>query len=418
VSGAPDWRRVWTVWLLTRLLLVVLLATVEAGAVSDLKYYKVNLDDLGAHGVGGTLAEYPVPAFLVLAVPYQLLALTGLSASFQALTILLLVLLDAGFLHRLLGRARTASPVWAWLAATPALGAVSYARFDLLPGALVALALLHLVEAPRRAALLAVLATGLKYSPALVLPGLAAPAASRARVVVSGMVTGLGLVAVSLAVGGWDRIVSPLTYQGDRGLQVESLAATPALAQWALAPGEHRIFYAPSHAWEIDGPGTDGLLTISTVGTALLVGALVVLWALAWLRLRDPRLALPAVVWLTLGAIAAFVASSKVFSPQYLLWLLPAACAGLAVLDGDDRRRLGRWTVVLLVTAALTHVVFPHAYLALIGGHTGWSVAVVLVLALRNLLLAGLCISALAAAWKAIRRVPRRPRDPAESLAS
>ena len=69
---------------------------------------------------------------------------------------------------------------------------------------------------------------------------------------------------------------------------------------------------------------------------------------------------------------AAFVASSKVFSPQYLLWLLPAACAGLVLLDGDDRRRLGRWTAVLVVTAALTHVVFPYAYRALIDGHTGW----------------------------------------------
>lgn len=417
MNGGLDRVRIWTLWGLTRLVLVVLLASWESGSFTDLNYYRVSLEDLDADGVAGTLAEYPVPAFLLLAAPYGLLSLAGIASSYSVVVLLLVLLVDAGFLRALLGRARTMGPVWAWLAATPALGAVSHARFDLVPGVLVALALLCLVDAPRRAAVLAVLATGLKYSPALVLPSLAAPSAIRARVVGAGAVAGLALVAVSVVVAGWDRIVSPLTYQGDRGLQIESLAATPAMVRWAVAPDDHRIFFARSLAWEIDGPGTDGLLAASTAVSALLVAVLVALWLRAWLRLTDPRVALPAVVWLTLGAVAAFVVSSKVLSPQYLLWLLPAACAGLVLLDGDDRRRLGRWTVVLLVTAVLTHVVFPHGYRALLG-HSGWSVPVVAVLALRNLLLAGLCASALLAAHRAIRRVPRRPRDPAASPAS
>lgn len=410
--------RVWSWWGLTRLTLVVLLMTGESGSISDLNYYKVSLDDLGAEGVGGTLAEYPVPAFLLLAAPYGLLSLAGATDAYQVLVLVLLLLLDGGFLSALVRRAGAGIPAIAWLVATPALGAISYARFDLVPGVLVALALLALVGAPRRAAVLAVLATGVKYSPALVLPALAAPAASRIRVVVSGALAGIGLVGVSVAVGGWDRILSPLTYQGDRGLQVESVAATPAMVRWAVAPGDDRIFFAPSLAWEIDGPWTGALLTISAVVTALLVVALVALWALAWIRLPDPRTGLPAVVWSTLGAISAFVVSGKVLSPQYLLWLLPAACAGLALLEGADRRRLGRWTAVLLLAALLSHVIYPHAYGAIIGEHSGWSLPVVAVLALRNLLVVGLCVSALVAAWGEIRRAPRRPRDPVASRVS
>jgi hypothetical protein len=124
------------------------------------------------------------------------------------------------------------------------------------------------------------------------------------------------------------------------------------------------------------------------------------------------------VVWLTLGALSAFVVSGKVLSPQYLLWLLPAACAGLVLLDGADRSRLARWTAALLVAAVLSHVLYPHAYRAFIDGHSAWSAPVAGVLALRNLLLAGLCVTALAAAWGATRRVPRRPRDPVASRAS
>ncbi|UUW87560.1 hypothetical protein [Pimelobacter simplex] len=417
----PDRARVWALWGLSRLVVLLLFVTVETGSAFDLKYYAANLDSLGAEGVGGTLREYPVPAFLVLALPYGLLHMVGLSAIYPAVVFALALLLDAWFLHVLVGRARTpgatSAPVWAWLAATPALGALSFARFDLLPGVLVALALLTFVDAPRRAAVLGVLATGVKYSPALVLPGLAAPAASRLRVVVSGAVAGVVLVLVSIAVGGWDRVVSPLSYQGRRGLQIESLAATPAMVRWAFSPHQYDVFYAPSKAWEVRGPGVDALLTASTVATALLLAVLVALWVLAWVRLPDPRTGLTAVVWLTLAAVLAFIAGGKVLSPQYLLWVLPPACAGLELVDAADRRRLGRWTAVLLVTTALTHLIYPVGYNHLLG-HDGWSGVMVAVLTVRNLLLAGLCVSALVAAHAAIRRVPRRPRDRAASPAS
>ena len=416
-----DATRAWALWGLGRLAVLVLFLTVETGVAFDLKYYASSLASLDADGIGATLREYPVPAFVVLALPYGLLHLLGLTAEYPLVVFLSAVLLDAWFLRTLL--ARTAAPaasraaVWGWLAATPALGALCYARFDLLPGVLVALALLALAEAPRRAAVLAVLATGVKYAPALVLPGLAAPARTRLGVVASGALAGLGLVALSIAVGGWDRVVSPLTYQERRGLQIESVAATPVMVRWGFVPGDHEIFYASSKAWEVRGPGVDAMLTASTVASVVLLGVLVVLWALAWLRVPGPETGLPAVVWLTLAAILAFVIGGKVLSPQYLLWVLPPACAGLALLDGADRRRLGRWTAVLMATAVATQLIYPLGYRSLLE-HTSSTHATVALLAVRNLLLVGLCGTALLAALGAVRRAPRRPRDRVASAAS
>lgn len=417
-------RATWLWWATSRLLLLLVMVTVETGVGFDLEYYAESLGDLDADGVGGTLREYPVPGFLVLAAPYGILALFGATSYYPLLVIVLAVALDGVFLRVLLARSASAQPgriggipvpAAAWLAAVPAIGSLTYARFDLLPGMLIGLALLSLVDAPRRAAVLAALATGVKYWPALVLPTLAAPRSVRARVLVSGAVTGAALVGISLALGGVDRVLSPLDYQGSRGLQIESVAATPALVLWAAGPGEYDVFFSSALAWEIEGPGVSALITASTVATALLLAGMVASWVLAWRRLADARQSLPATIWLTLAAVSAFLIGGKVLSPQYLIWLLPAACAGLALLEEPhELRRLQRWTAVLLVTSVFTHVVFPHGYLELIE-HTSWSGAVVALLAVRNLLLIGLCGYAFVSAARLVTRPRRRPRDPAAS---
>lgn len=423
-------RTAWLWWATTRLALLLVMVTVETGVGFDLKYYRESLGDFGADGVAGTLREYPVPAFLVLAVPYVLLSLADATSYYSLFVIVLAVVLDATFLRVLLHHARGTDasvvgvvggislPAAAWLAAVPAIGSLTYARFDLLPGVLIGLALLALVDAPRRAAVLGALATGVKYWPALVLPTLAAPRSSRMRALAAGAATGAALVVVSLVLGGWDRIMSPLDYQGDRGLQIESIAATPAMVGWAAGPGEYDVFFSRALAWEIDGPGVSALITASTLATAGLLAAMIALWVLAWRRLGDARESLPATIWLILAAVSAFIIGGKVLSPQYLIWLLPAACAGLALLEEPvEHQRLRRWTLALLVTAALTHVVFPHGYHELID-HTSWTAVVVALLLVRNLLLLGLCGYAFASAARLVRRPRRRPTDPVATAAS
>lgn len=415
-------RVVWWCWGLTRLAVLVALVTVETGAGSDLKYYDRSLADLGADGIAGTMREYPVPALVVLAAPYGLLALVGASAGYYLTVIVLAMALDGAYLGGLLrhsvsnaaagARVRPSAAVVAWLVAVPAIGSIAYARFDLLPGVLIGLAVLWLVDAPRHAALAVALATGVKYWPALVLPAFAAARSHRARFLTAGAVAGGVLVLTSLALGGWERIVSPLDYQDDRGLQIESVAATPAMLGWAAGPERYDVHYASSLAWEVDGPGVDALVHATTVATLLLLAVAAVLWVAAWRALRDAASALPAVVWLVLAAVSAFIVGGKVLSPQYLLWLLPVAAAGLAVLDDAvERRRLWWWTVGLLGATVLTHVIYPHGYRELLD-HSGWSGTVVGVLLVRNLVLVALCGYAFVVAGRLVRSARRRPTGP------
>jgi len=280
-----------------------------------------------------------------------------------------------------------------WLLAVPCLGATTYARFDLVPALLAGVALVLLSSRPRVAAAAAALATGFKLWPALVLPALAAPRGSRRGVVLTVAAVGTVLVAAAVLVGGWARVISPLTWQADRGLQIESVAATPAIVGWALAPAGFDITFSEYNAFEITGDGTGGLARLSGVLSVLGAAGLVALWLRAWRRAE--ALAPGTVCWLALCAVSVFVVTGKVLSPQYLLWLLPMAAA--AVLVADDRS-LRRWAALLLVTTAATQLVFPELYghLTAPGERTGVAVSA---LVLRNVLLLWL------AAWATARAV-------------
>ncbi|MEX0428322.1 hypothetical protein AB3X52_11890 [Nocardioides sp. DS6] len=403
-------------WCLTRAFVVTLLCTQEHGVVGDVTYYRESLAAIGAAHPSGTLTEYPVPALVLLWLPYLLLKAAGHVGGYVTLVATLAVLTDLGF-HATLVRTRRwhgaprswlgiPGAEWAWLLAVPALGATTYARFDLVPGILVGLAVLYVVHRPAVAAAVGALATGVKYWPALVLPTLAAPRAGRRRVVVTIAVAGLVLAVGSLAIGGWHRLWTPLHYQDERGLQIESVFATPVMLAWGHGSDAYATSYTVWKAYDVSGPLVGTLLTLASVSTLVVALLMAAGWALAWLRIRQASGdASEALVWLVLASVGGFMVTNKVLSPQYLLWLLPAAAAGLVVLERsrEGRRRLAWWTGVLLVAAALTHEIFPRTYGYLLV-HAPGSFWVVDLLALRNILLVALAAYAGARAGRLLLR--------------
>ena len=295
----------------------------------------------------------------------------------------------------------------------PLLGATTYARFDIVPGVLTGVAVLLLASHPRFAAAAGAVATAVKFWPALLLPALAARRESRAAVLVMVAAVGAVLAVISVVLAGWARLISPLTWQQGRGLHTESVLGTPPMLAWALDPARYQVHFSPYNAFEIDGPAVPALLVASTVLTVIGGLTLVALWVQAWRN--GTRLTPDAVVWTCLAAVTMFIVTSKVLSPQYLLWLIPATAAAIAVAESDrGRHQLTRWAVVLLVATALTQAVFPIGYGGLVE-HKTWSVWVVLVLALRNAALLWLLVQALWEAWWHVYQgseLERQPPDP------
>jgi hypothetical protein len=277
-------------------------------------------------------------------------------------------------------------------------------------------AVLLVARHPRTAAAVVAVATGVKLWPALVIPPLLAVARPRRAAAAVLVGTGLALAGASAVLAGWGRLLSPLTYQSDRGLQIESVLATPAMLAWWHDPARWSVGYAPSKSYEVTGPLVGLLLDTSTLLSVLLVATLGTAWWRLWL-VRD-RVTGPTALWLALAAVTGFVVTGKVLSPQYLLWLLPAAAAGIAVADSPLLRR---WTAGLLLAAGLTQVVFPAYYGEItLGGDQVW--LPVLALALRNGVMLLLLVVAASAAWRGLRAdaqrgiaLERQPPGPAWS---
>ncbi|WP_035010587.1 glycosyltransferase 87 family protein [Corynebacterium jeikeium] len=282
-----------------------------------------------------------------------------------------------------------------WTAFTAAAGPIVYSRLDLIPGLLVAATAAALFTHPKVASALLGFAAMSKLWPAALAAGLVDRwnrSATWARLATFGG-TLVVVGAITALTSGWDRLVSPLTYQDVRGLQIESILATPLIVAAAFFPGHWHIDKAPSKSFEIFGPGVDQLVTASSVLMActMLFG---LGWAL-WHFLGDawsPRST--ALFFLTM--VLLLIVSNKVFSPQYVVWFGPVLAVLLAKQPGDmpstparaethgepDILRKLAWLSVL--AAGLTTVVFPFTYNLLFEG-PHWFAA--LVLTARNILM-------------------------------
>ncbi len=237
-----------------------------------------------------------------------------------------------------------------------ALGPVVLSRFDLWPAALTAAALAALVAGRGRlghAALGA--AVAVKLYPAVLAP-LALVyvwrrAGRREALVCGGILAGVVAAAfapfVAVAPGGvWDGLWN----QASRPLQIESLGSGFLLAaHHAFGTG---VTMRSSHGSQnLEGALPDALAVAQSAVQALILVAIWVAFA------RGPagreRLVVAAA-----AALCALVALGKVFSPQFLIWLIPVVPL--------VRGRRGLYASALLALAlVLTQIWFPYRYWAL-----------------------------------------------------
>lgn len=211
---------------------------------------------------------------------------------------------------------------------------LALARFDLVPAALLLAALLAR-EAVRSATwgFLLGAAIAVKAFPLAALPALARGEVRPRRATVAAAVP--IAVALGLALGWQDDFLSALDYHRERGLQIESLAATP-LELGAIDDTSKAAEYG-SGSFNYTGRGADAARAV-TVGLLVFVFGLVA-WA-GW-RARTARMRYATAL------LAVIVVLAPVLSPQFLLWLLPVSAAAYG---------LSPHNVVLLAAAVMTQL--------------------------------------------------------------
>ena len=256
-------------------------------------------------------------------------------------------------------------------------------RFDLFPALLMAVALWAALSG-RPAATGVALGLGVlaKLFPVAILPALAIPwllpFEPRGLVRMGswfGATIALGL-APFLALAGSENTFQFLRYNAERGLEVESIGGGLAVLGGLLTgqPIEYNFRFSSVNA---DGPVADAWLALLPLMT--IVGFGLVAW-LGWRRIRSERARFDRVrpstiVMLATICVLVLLATAKVYSIQYVVWLVPLA----ALLGGRQF-----WLAAAIV--ALTIPIHPLLFAGLVNQEA----LPILVLNARNALLIGL----------------------------
>ena len=424
-SGLIGWwdarrggRTVVIAWLVTRLLMLGILAAFESFIVGDVYYYHRKIAGLFEVGLPGTLMEYPTPVVWILALPYGVGL--GHGSAYLVAFIVFMLALDAVFTYavwRSAGRRHDAA-VDFWLLFVLLVGPLSYVRFDMIPAVLAGGALLAARTRPWVAGALTGLGAAIKLWPALLIPALLADKERRKPTAIGFVVVGFGLALISLVTGGLTRLFSPLTWQSGRGLQIESVWASPLMLLRMISPDRWLVEISRYQAYEIFGAGVGLWQTVSDVATVLGLLTIVVLWVRAY-RMSGGVTPV-AVALVVLATVAVVIITNKTLSPQYLLWIGGPIAALLLLRDGSTTEGLRRWIVRIgvagLVLAGLTQLVYPLLYDSYLGvTNTAGLVIATLVTTLRNVCLLAFTVLCLLLAWRATSSSPVTPSPAADA---
>lgn len=306
----------------------------------------------------------------------------------------------------------------AFVVGFPLLGQLATTRFDLTPTFLtVAATALWLRRTPAAEAgawIVLALAVGVKLVPVIIAPLLLIDLLTRRgwRAAIahglgfSAMLAVLLLPGLAISRAGYE---AAYTYQMDRGIQMESLYANVLLLLSKLG----RVEIVTAHAWGSFEYVSRWTAPLRSVSSFVQIAALALVYAaFAVMQVRnggdgqgDRRLMTTIAL-----VLLAFIATGKVFSPQYLIWLMPF----IVLLPG----RRGRQAIVwFLATLVVSQLIFPWFYGSL-RHQTDW--AAVLLTTRNGLIVAllGLVIATFArlrgsstanASQEARGRYPRRP---------
>lgn len=286
--------------------------------------------------------------------------------------------------------------VWAWAVVVPLLNLLTYARYDIFATASAVVALAATIRRPVVAGVALSIGALIKVWPAVLL--ISARPFGGLRPILTGFAVTLAVLGGALTLaftGAWSGFTGN---QADRGLQIESIGATPlVLARLADPTIDIRYVYGAMEFVDhpFVRPATIGLPVLTMLG----LGGLGLWWLV-----KGRRLTWTSTVGFDVALLAVLttVVTSRVFSPQYMLWLIGLAAVCLTRRDTTQRVA----SALLMVATALTSALFPWFY-AQVSTDPDWPGTTLLVI--RNALI----VTALGIGLHALIRGAERTRTDA-----
>lgn len=387
-SGIPS-RALWAVWLATRVVLYLLVTAPHmSGDVSIYQRWYACCLSHGAFPVADPMWQYPPGAALAFWLPGRL------PGGYVSTFVLLAIGCDLVITLMLCARARrggSAAGAWSWVCGVPLLGVVTVSRFDILPVAL-SVAAVCLAGPGGARGVLTGAGAAVKIWPVTLLAG---TPPGQWRRDLAGAAAVLAAVCVIFPAAA----LSFLAHQAARGVEIESVAATPLMI-WRQAGWAGTVVYRFG-AMQLSG-WPAGLVHEASILGLVLAAAAVLGWRLLIASGRArwrPEFAADA----PLAATLLFLVASPVLSAQYLLWPIGLAAACLA--SGRTTQRPA--AVAVLAAAGLTQLIFPIGWPGLVAG----SAALTGVLVARNMLLAA---AAVLSCWRILSASFTGDEDPAQ----
>lgn len=341
----------------------------------------------GTYPLDDVTWQYPPAAALAILSP-ALLPFLGYSAAFFVLALCCDALVFGLLAYAGRRPGRSMRGAWLWLAGVPLLGPTAYSRYDLMVTAVAVAGLLAAVRSPAVFGALAGFGATLKVWPVLLLAGAArGRAAFRSVASAAGTAAGV-LLACGLAAPG---ALAFLGFQRDRGTEIESLGALPFhVARHFGWPGEARMNYG---SIEFLGPGVK---TVSTVAMLLTVASFG--WLLVW-WIRARRRTSSTTADAAFVAVLLFTTTSRVISPQYMIWLVGLAAVCLVYRSS----RMRKPAHLVLWATAVTQFEFP-VWFSHVDDSDPLGVGLLLI---RNALLVAATLSACRILWRQTVTEPR-----------
>ncbi len=186
-------------------------------------------------------------------------------------------------------------------------------------------------------------------------------------------------------------------YHALRGIQVESIYSSFLLAADKLGLISINTGFGYG-SWNVLGPSADVLSKVSTVILGIL---LVLAYCLIYLRTKKGNPRILQLSAFSMLAILIVICSSKILSPQYMIWLIP-------LIPLFSERTWLSVLIAFLIAGALTYYLFPWNYINL----TLMNNPEVAVLFFRNCLLIAMGILIVVSLVRGQERSQRTP--PAE----